>query len=503
MKNPDRGVHKTQSSPSAGGANSVATQRQEITERERAESELRRLRRALLTISQCNHAVVRAQSEQELLESVCRNMVDAGVYRLAWVGVANQDKNKTITPVAYSGFEDGYLQSDKITWADTERGRGPAGTAIRTGKTAIARNIQVDPNMLVWRDEALKRGYASSIALPILLSGRVFGALAIYAEEPDAFDSAEVKLLTELTEDLAYGIQALRTKAELRLAAEALGREKAFTDAVIDSFPDVFFVIQATGKFLHWGRNPEKVLGYTREETMAMESALEIVAEEDRPLAAHAIEEAFTRGNTAVEVNLLHRDGSKIPYLVRATRAVIGEATYMVGLGLDISERKQAEEALRQSEAALKEALLAAQMGVWNWTVATDTVAWDENLFRIAGRDNTLPAPSYQEHSQCYASESWERLKSAVEDALATGTPYVLDLEMLRSDGSKRWLIGRGEPVRDANGQITQLRGTVQDITDRRVAEQRVRESEEKFRKAFMTGADASYYRDLEGRQAH
>ncbi|MCK4339033.1 MAG: response regulator [Candidatus Cloacimonetes bacterium] len=194
----------------------------EITERKRAEEALRRVNRARKVLSECNQAVVRSKKESELLHNICELIVKAGGYRLAWVGFAEQDKKKTVRPVAQAGFEKGYLETLNITWKDIERGRGPTGTAIRTGRHYIARNIQTDPNFAPWRDEATKRGYASSIALPLIDNGRTFGALNIYAEEPDAFDAEEVKLLMELADDLAYGIMALRTNVERKRAEENL-----------------------------------------------------------------------------------------------------------------------------------------------------------------------------------------------------------------------------------------------------------------------------------------
>jgi len=174
----------------------------DITERVKSEKELRRLNRALKVLSECNQTIVRAGEESKLLRDICNNTVYFGGYRLAWVGLAGQDEAKTVRPVAQSGYESGYLDKINITWADTEQGRGPTGTAIRTGKTCICRNILTDPGYAPWRSEAVKRGYASSIALPLISESRVLGALNIYAVEPDAFDSEEVKLLTELATQL-------------------------------------------------------------------------------------------------------------------------------------------------------------------------------------------------------------------------------------------------------------------------------------------------------------
>jgi len=194
----------------------------DISKRKEAERNLHRVNRALTVIVKCNQTMVRATAEGEFLNEVCQLIVDSGGYRLAWVGFSEQDETKSVYPVAQAGFEDGYLETLDITWSDTERGRGPTGTAIRTGKPTICRNILTDPKFIPWRDEASKRGYSSSIALPLLHRGRTFGALNIYADEPDAFDPDEIKLLLDLAEDLAYGIAALRTNADHKRAEEAL-----------------------------------------------------------------------------------------------------------------------------------------------------------------------------------------------------------------------------------------------------------------------------------------
>jgi PAS domain S-box-containing protein len=165
-----------------------------------------------------------------------------------------------------------------------------------------------------------------------------------------------------------------------------------------------------------------------------------------------------------------------------------GEPERMMGIAVDITERKVIEQRLHQKEFELKEAQRVAGVGSWQWNSETDTVTWSDELYRLAGRDPRLPAISYEEHSKLYTPESWARLSQAVAQALETGGSYEVELEMIQPDGSRRWLIGRGEPQFDENGRISGLHGTVQDITERRQAREAVRESEERLRLAAKAG---------------
>ena len=199
----------------------------DITERKQVEEDLRRVQRAQRAICACNQALLRANSEAELLHDICRIIVKQCGYRLAWVGFAEQDEAKTVRPVAQAGYEGGYLETVRLTWADRERGRGPVGMAIRTGQHFVVQNVMVEPFFAPWRDEAVRRGYASVIAVPLISEGRAWGVLAIYAAEPDAFDGAELALLNEMAGDVVFGIQALRTRMEQQATLQALQASEA------------------------------------------------------------------------------------------------------------------------------------------------------------------------------------------------------------------------------------------------------------------------------------
>src|SRR5436190_898513 len=199
----------------------------DITERKQSEDNLARLNRTLQTLYQCNQALVHATDEYELLQAACRILVQVGGLRMAWVGYREVDREKSIRPVAQAGYNEGYVESVKATWEDTERGHGPTGTAIRTGKPSWTQNIQTDSSIAPWRTEALKRGYGSNISLPLMSDGATFGALTLYDQQPNAFNERTVEQFTELADNLAYGVIALRTRAERSRAEHALREAQA------------------------------------------------------------------------------------------------------------------------------------------------------------------------------------------------------------------------------------------------------------------------------------
>jgi PAS domain S-box-containing protein len=192
---------------------------EDVTERKRAEETLCRLNRELKAISNCNQTLMRAEEESALLEDVCRIICDEAGYRMAWVGYAEQDAAKTVRPVAWGGGEDGYLTDAHFTWDNSQREITSTGTAVRTGETAYLQDIATAPRIALWREAALQRGYRSNIALPLKdANGHIFGALAIYSTEPNAFTPSEIRLMEELAGDLAFGITVLRARMELKRA---------------------------------------------------------------------------------------------------------------------------------------------------------------------------------------------------------------------------------------------------------------------------------------------
>ncbi len=233
----------------------------EISLRNSQES-LYRVNCALKARSECSQVMVRATDEQELMNDICRVIVETEGYQLAWVGFAEQDAGKTVRPVARCGFENGYLDTILVSWGQNEHGGGPTGIAIRTGKPGVAQHIPTDPRWAPWREKALKYGFASSISLPLRADNLVFGALVIFAGEPNAFDPQEVELLASLAEDLAFGITTLRIRRE----RERGKSERRLLATIVEQETDGILTFDTDGEVLYVNPAFETISGYCREE---------------------------------------------------------------------------------------------------------------------------------------------------------------------------------------------------------------------------------------------
>ena len=319
----------------------------DITERKQAEATLRRSNRALLMVSKCDSELVRAKDETALLQGVCRIAIEDGGYRLAWVGYREEDEAKSVRPVASFGFEEGYLDTVKITWADTEHGRGPTGTVIRTGQRVVARNLPSAPNYEPWRKEATSRGYASSISLPLIAEGRTFGAWMIYASDPLAFDPAEELLLSELADNLAYGINSLRTLAGRKRTEVALHESEERFRSFFELSADLVCIADIAGRFREINPTFCKVLGYAKEELVSR-PFLDFVHPEDREKTLQLITEKLERGETVLrfENRYVRKDGGLV-WLEWTSQPDVTLGV-MFAIARNITERKRAQTELAQ-----------------------------------------------------------------------------------------------------------------------------------------------------------
>jgi PAS domain S-box-containing protein len=337
----------------------------DITERKQTEDNLARLNRTLQTLYQCNQALVHATDEYELLQTVCRILVEVGRVRMAWVGYRELDAAKTVRPVAQAGYDQGYVESVKATWADSERGQGPTGTAIRTGKPSWTNNIKIDPSIAPWRAEALKRGYCSNISLPLMSDGEPFGALTLYAEEPNAFNERTVEQFTELANNLAYGVIALRTREERKRAEKELQKQTAYLDELFELAPEAIVLRGVDNRVVRVNQEFTRVFGYTSEEAVG-QLFMELITPPDELRDVAKRYGYLLEHGQRVEAETIRqrKDGTRLHVsFVAAPVSVSGGQIAVYAIYRDITERKQAEASLREARAELAHVTRVTTMG--------------------------------------------------------------------------------------------------------------------------------------------
>jgi PAS domain S-box-containing protein len=299
----------------------------------------------LRMVSRCNRALVHAQDEASLAREICSIITSVGGYRLAWVGMVEEGPQKRVVPIAHSGFEKGYLEKAKISWDKSPSGRGPTGTAIRTRKPSIARDILNDLRFAPWRRDALGRGYSSSIALPIIVGCKAVGALNIYSSKPDAFKPGETGLLMELAHDLAFGIKSVRAASALR-ESESRFRE------LFQKSRDGVLVADVRSKRIYFANSIMcRLLGYSAAELLTLKIPDLHKKSSLRRVMADFTDLAEGKKLVSHDIPFLRKDGSVVMAKARASRTCLGEKQCLVGFFTDTSEQQRMLAELGESRA--------------------------------------------------------------------------------------------------------------------------------------------------------
>jgi PAS domain S-box-containing protein len=270
---------------------------------------------------------------------------------------------------------------------------------------------------------------------------------------------------------------------ERKQAEEALkASEQRFRTLFEQAAAGVALLETKTGRYLRINQKYCDFLGYSMEE-MLKSSLQEVTYPDDRQenLDNNALLMQGKIKEFTIEKRYLRKDGA----VVWGTLTVSplwrpGETpdNYIhIAVVQDITQRKQAEEAVHESEVRLKEAERMAHLGSSTWDVTTDTTYWSDEMYRITGWNQGTPLPKRSERGCLYTPESWARLNPALERALATAEPYDLDLDLVRADGGLCPVHVHGEAETDANGQVLHLHGTVQDITELHLAQESLRQT--------------------------
>jgi PAS domain S-box-containing protein len=318
----------------------------DVTERKQTEKELERVNRLNVARSLINQAIVRTVDRDSLFQQVCHILVEKGAFAMVWIGW-HSARTQRLMPVAQWGDESGYLDAVEIYADERPGGLGPSGMAFRQGKPYVCNDVSDDRASLPWRARFEQLGLRASAAFPIRRSGKVCGILTVYACEAGYFRDKEVALLEEAAADLSFALDHLASQAARRRAQVLVERERSFTDAMIESLPGVLYLYDESGRFLRWNPNFAAASGYTDAEIARMHP-LDFFTGPDRDRVAREIQATFEHGESSVEAPFTAKDGSTHDYFFTGKRIAFGGVPCLIGMGIDITVRKNAEAATEQ-----------------------------------------------------------------------------------------------------------------------------------------------------------
>lgn len=502
--------------------------------RHKAAKEKQKINRILGAISKCNNVLVFAENESDVFREITRIIVDSGGYAFAWAGLAVKDRSKTISPVAQAGDGRGYLDSVSLSWAGDDSGGCPCGSALRSAMPiAVQHDSPACPGDGRWRDEDLKRGFRSSVSLPLISEKEVFGALNVYSFEPDAFEEAEFDLLVELSSNLSYCISSLRSM-ELRRKTEA--RIKASEEkykSLVELSADIIYRTDADGIITFVNDAAVRILGAAAHEIIGS-PLIKWVHPENAGKTEAEFGYMINRGADLFNFeNMLMGKNGKIVHMLHNIRAVRndgGAVTGAHGIARDITERKEAERKLMvyqnhlaelvdertselkreivdriRAESALRESEDRYRSFVQNFQGIAYQTRMDNRAVFFHGAVEEITG--YAEGDFLSGAPSWESIINADDaakvkaqkDALSSRPNYSCHMEyrIVRRGGGTRWIHERSQNICNEKGSPLFIQGAMYDVTERKILEEELLKTQKLESLGIMAGGIAHDFNNI------
>ncbi|MHB8905536.1 MAG: PAS domain S-box protein [Melioribacteraceae bacterium] len=452
---------------------------------------IQKLNRIYAVLSNINQVIVRVHDIDRLFNEICRIAVEDGKFRMVWIGMVNTDSKK-VEVAASAGFTSDYLAKINIDLNDEKRSQGPTGRTIISGSHFISNDIEHDESMIPWRDDAKKHGYKSSASFPIKVFGKVHGVFNMYSSEAGFFDEDEIKLLDELAMDISFALEFIEREAQRKEAEEFLlkfrmGIERS-GDAVLLTNPD--------GTIVYVNPAFENIFGYTKEEAIGKTPRILKSNTLNQEYYKNFWNDLLTKKPVIHEIVNKTKDGRQLS-IEASINPIINKQNEIIGflaIERDITERKQAEETLQESEERFRRLfeestdpiLLLDQKYFFDCNPAALSILQLKSKDEIGNKTPWDLSPEFQPDGKLSSEKAVEMILTAKQNGY-----HRFEWVHTKKDGTNFFVEVMLTPIALHGEEIFHV--IWRDITDRKRAEESLRKSEEQL-ELFFTQSLAGFF---------
>lgn len=454
------------------------------------EQKMNKAKRLYLFISRINQIIVRTQDSKQLFQEVCDSAVQVGKFKMAWIGIIDQE-TQDVVPVSVGGDHQGYLSVIKtISLCSQQKGgTGPAGIAMRKGKYQVCNAVEDDPVMEPWREEALKKGFHSLIAIPVRMFDKIIGVFVIYSSEKNYFDKEEIRLLNNATTDVTFVLEFFEKEKMRKQAEEAVAESEKRFHTLTEVSPVGIFRTDLTGATTYVNQRWTQIVGISYDESMGNGWYTAIHPDDRIKIYNEWKKVTADKVKSLLEYRFVKPDGSIVWVIGHATPETDTESeiTGFIGTITDITERKETEDKFVKTSKKM-EAIIQAipdimfeidlEGTIFNYhTPNNDLLLMLPSQFIGKKIAEVLPKDAT---SVCLAA-----IKEAHEKGFSRGKQYSLELSI-----GKCWFELSLAPMKDDERKEQHFIVISRDVTEQNKMNQEIQKAKETAESANKSKTD-------------